>query len=351
MIEGLIIPRSYNAYINKTDPVGVLNALQLPNVMDSAPTAGSNKPVTSSGIKAALDSASGATETEINAINQALSELQEGVETAQGDINDINTVLAGKQDTLTFDTNPLDQSANPVTSDGIKNAIDEVDLSLRDWTSRVYFATAGGGGELFVEIPDFPDLERGRKIEIVTDLIDVLDSDGFRLTINNTITAPILVSKNNNFQPVISHMGRWEEEADESERTCDAGKHLVLVYDGTDWIIMGNPILCSYFTSNNGTAAKQRNSYIVYADGLIHQWGTMDYGSAARDIRGTVNLLITHKASGYMTNVTPVAPADQEYYVGSIGIKAQTVSSMILDFYGSGNNDKSRWLKWEALGI
>ena len=340
MIEGLIIPRSYNAYINKTDAVGVLNALQLPNVMDSTPTAGSNKPVTSSGIKAALD-----------ASGQAVSALQDDVEAALGDINDINTALAGKQNTLTFDSEPINESINPVTSEGIKDAIDRVDYNLRDWTSRVYFATAGSGGELFVEIPDFPDLERGRKIEIVTDLIDVLDSDGFRLTINNTITAPILVSKNNNFQPVISHMGRWEEEADESERTCDAGKHLVLVYDGTDWIIMGNPILCSYFTSNSGTAANQRNSYIVYADGLIHQWGTMDHGSAERDIRETVNLLITHKASGYMTNLTPVAPTDQQYYVGSLGIKAQKVSSFDLDFYGSGSNDTSRWLKWESLGI
>ena len=48
--DGLIIPRSYNDYINKSDPLGVLQALQLTGVMDDTPTAGSSKPVKSSGL-------------------------------------------------------------------------------------------------------------------------------------------------------------------------------------------------------------------------------------------------------------------------------------------------------------
>ena len=48
--DGLIIPRSYSEYINKTDAASLLQALQLSGVMDAAPTANSNHPVKSSGL-------------------------------------------------------------------------------------------------------------------------------------------------------------------------------------------------------------------------------------------------------------------------------------------------------------
>lgn len=52
--DGLIIPRSYSEYINKTDAATLRQALQLPNVMDSTPTENSNRPVRSGGIYTAL---------------------------------------------------------------------------------------------------------------------------------------------------------------------------------------------------------------------------------------------------------------------------------------------------------
>lgn len=51
--DGLIIPRSYNDYVNKSDTIGVLQALQLTGVMDNVPTAQSTKPAKSGGIFAA----------------------------------------------------------------------------------------------------------------------------------------------------------------------------------------------------------------------------------------------------------------------------------------------------------
>ncbi len=340
MIEGLIIPRSYNAYINKTDPVGVLNALQLPNVMDSTPTAGSNKPVTSSGIKAAID-----------ANGQDISELQSDVETVQGNINDIETALAGKQDALTFDNAPTSGSDNPAKSGGIKSAIDTAESNAKEWATTTYFGTTSETGIIDITVPGLTALRQGMKLDLICPQVDDVSANGLQLRINNTLSAEIKVLKNNSLQSIINHTGRWEEAATSSTRVCDANTHLDLVYNGTQWQIMGNPILCSYFTSNDGTEANQRNNYLVYADGLIHQWGTMNNGSTSRDIKKTVNLLITYTVSGYMTNFTPVAPADQQYYVGSIGIKAQTVNSFELDFYGTGSTDMSRWLKWEALGI
>ena len=82
--DGLIIPRSYSEYINKTDAATLSQALQLPNVMDSTPTENSNRPVKSGGIY---------------------------------------TALAGKQPTLTFDTIPTEGSNNPVSSDGLYTAL------------------------------------------------------------------------------------------------------------------------------------------------------------------------------------------------------------------------------------
>lgn len=82
--DGLIIPRSYSEYINKTDAATLSQALQLPSLMDSTPTENSNRPVKSGGIY---------------------------------------TALAGKQPTLTFDTIPTEGSNNPVESGGVFNAL------------------------------------------------------------------------------------------------------------------------------------------------------------------------------------------------------------------------------------
>ena len=78
--DGLIIPRSYSEYINKTDAATLSQALQLSGVMDAAPTANSNHPTKSGGVY---------------------------------------TALAGKQATLTFDDTPTENSNNPVKSGGV----------------------------------------------------------------------------------------------------------------------------------------------------------------------------------------------------------------------------------------
>ena len=52
--DGLIIPRSYNEYINKTDAATLQQALQLPGVLSGAVAAGDNKAVTSNAVNGAL---------------------------------------------------------------------------------------------------------------------------------------------------------------------------------------------------------------------------------------------------------------------------------------------------------
>ena len=52
--DGLIIPRSYSEYINKTDAAALSQALALPGVMDATPTESSNKAARSGGIYSAI---------------------------------------------------------------------------------------------------------------------------------------------------------------------------------------------------------------------------------------------------------------------------------------------------------
>ena len=52
--DGLIIPRSYSEYINKTDAATLQQALQLSGVLSGAVAAGDNKAVTSNAVYEAL---------------------------------------------------------------------------------------------------------------------------------------------------------------------------------------------------------------------------------------------------------------------------------------------------------
>ena len=65
---------------------------------------------------------------EINNLIDSLDDLETALETFEtfvnGEIERIDTALAGKQDTLTFDHEPLANSENPVYSKGIKSYVD-----------------------------------------------------------------------------------------------------------------------------------------------------------------------------------------------------------------------------------
>ena len=52
--DGLIIPRSYNEYINKSDPLTLAQALQQNNVLSGVVAAGDNKAVKSAAVATAL---------------------------------------------------------------------------------------------------------------------------------------------------------------------------------------------------------------------------------------------------------------------------------------------------------
>ena len=211
------------------------------------------------------------------------------------------------------------------------------------------FSISVSGNAISCYIPDFPELVAN--VTNVKLILPQLDTGSPTLNINGLGAKPIKAVRAGQLIDIIAHTGYWEGASSTSQRVWDNNTTLELIYDGTNWVVVGNPILCSYLISNSGSTSLQRNSYLVYANGVIHQWGTFDYGSAASYIKETVQLRITHTTSGYLSNFMSVAPSTQEYFVGSLGIKSQTVNSMILEFYGTGGSDMVRWLKWETLGL
>ena len=140
-----------------TNVKNTLNNKQNKLTFDATPTAGSNNPVTSDGIKRALDNIDvgnvqeqldaikteqreqntkiSANKTEIDSVKESVANQETDItalqETTAAHTTAIEGLQTGKQNVLTFDTTPTAGSQNPVTSDGIKKAID---------------ASAGGGG-------------------------------------------------------------------------------------------------------------------------------------------------------------------------------------------------------------
>ena len=125
--DGLIIPRSYSDYINKTDAATLSQALQLPSVMDSTPTENSNRPVRSGGIYTALANKQDTLTFDDAPTSGSNNPVKSGA---------VATALANKQDTLTFDDAPTSGSNNPVKSGGIYRAIqDTVGVDFYDYPS------------------------------------------------------------------------------------------------------------------------------------------------------------------------------------------------------------------------
>ena len=112
-----------------TNVKNTLNNKQNVLTFDATPTAGSNNPVTSDGIKRALDNIDvGNVQEQLDAIKTEQREQNTKISSNKTEIDAVKEGLAGKQNVLTFDATPTAGSQNPVTSDGIKRAIDNVDV-------------------------------------------------------------------------------------------------------------------------------------------------------------------------------------------------------------------------------
>ena len=293
---------------------------------------------------------------EVTARTNADTTLQSNIDVVADDLADEVTARTNADTTLqtNIDTEATARAGADTT---LQTNINTVSSNLADEVKARRFATLSAvagitnNNEINITVDGFTESDLAQPLTLKLLVTDVLTTGSPTISINGTTAKEIKATRAGSKVSLATHTGYWQGASTTSARVWDAYTSLDLIYDGTDWVIIGNPVLCSYLNNDSGTSTTQKNSYLVYANGLIHQWGTYDYGSAARDIKVTVLLRITHTTSGYLTNFTTVAPSTQQYYVGSLGIKSQTVDSMLLDFYGAGTTDMTRWLKWETLGL
>ena len=129
---------------------------------DDTPTAGSDNPVKSKGIKSALD-----TKQDTLTFDETPKANSNNPVKSKG----IKTALDGKQDALTFDSTPTANSTNPVTSGGVKAALDSKVASFTaaipstGWTSQdsgaYYTITLTVSGILASDTPDIGIVQTG----------------------------------------------------------------------------------------------------------------------------------------------------------------------------------------------
>ena len=119
------------------------DAKQSALTFDTTPTANSSNPVKSSGIKTALDEKADASTLTSHTGNTTVH-----ITAAE------RTAWNAKQAALTFDTTPTADSTNPVTSGGVKAAIDGKAAQVLIGTSAPNNQTVGAEGQLYLNRND-----------------------------------------------------------------------------------------------------------------------------------------------------------------------------------------------------
>lgn len=110
--------------------------------------------------------------------------------------------------------------------------------------------------------------------------------------------------------------GYWRGASSSSLEMWQANTILDLMYDGTDWVIIGNPVVESYYSANNG--------YTVYADGKIEQWNKVAITSGGTK---TLNFSVQHTQNPTVFRSLLTTISDGLYY-DSISIKSVDTSKL-----------------------
>lgn len=208
------------------------------------------------------------------------------------------------------------------------------------------FSISVSGNAISCYIPDFPELVAN--VTTVKLILPQLDTGSPTLNINGLGAKPIKAVRDGQLINIVAHQGFWSGATRSSDNTqrvsrvWDNNTTLELIYDGTNWVTVGNPVLCSYYSGNY--------SYIVYADGLIHQWGTYDNGSDNRSVYSTEIFPVQYtNEDSYMINIAGVKYGGGNF-TGGIGVRDRHSYSAYMGWYGMTASDLSRYLKWETLG-
>ena len=146
--DGLIIPRSYSEYINKTDAATLSQALALPGVMDATPTESSNKAARSGGIYSAIDAVKPVDTVALNNMKAATSNaVYSAIKNKQTINPSTNINLPETNDEINF----YKLSLNNISIDSIKSTLINYGFqNIRTGTS--FIELLGPGGQRFIVI-------------------------------------------------------------------------------------------------------------------------------------------------------------------------------------------------------
>ena len=90
-------------------------------------------------------------------------------------------------------------------------------------------------------------------------------ANSLSLNVNETGAKGIRWTRGDSIYHLILHFAYWRNSSSAYYEVWQANTILTFIYDGTYWILEGNPVLESYYSTTK--------SYVVYADGKIEQWG------------------------------------------------------------------------------
>lgn len=174
----------------------------------------------------------------VEVFNTGLTEAQlaEAFSRALGDYTDaqINAMLAGKQDALTFDNTPTEDSTNPVTSGGVKTALDGKQDSISDLASIRSGAAAGATAVQPAELETDQQRQDAIEAEDRAALVELVDGGAKNTLPNNAVSTSIFTHNSDGTVTVNGEVGT-------SNRYC-------VIYEGAPpesgtgkWIFSGCP--------------------------------------------------------------------------------------------------------------
>ena len=223
----------------------------------------------------------------------------------------------------------IDSELSQTSTNGIQNKIATLNMN------GVLCTTAAGTQVKEIKAVDMPGfvLYAGATIKVLFQNACTVSYP--QLKVGDTAAQKILAYRGGS--PVDSNglkasTGKWRGAASASEEVWQAYTTLELMYDGTNWVIMGDPVIESYFTTDSGYEKK--------ANGLIRQWGTV----AGVSDKNTydINLPIAFSKANYcaLATVHRSSAGDE-----TCTIKNRTENILTITTYANARN-----FSWVAIG-
>lgn len=228
----------------------------------------------------------------------------------------ISTALSGKQETLVSGTNIKTVAGTSLLGSG-NIAV----ATMSGANAGGICSTAKATAAKTVSIDGF-SLFTGVTVKVMFSNGNSAASP--TLNVSSTGDIDIKVNKAGSKVTPINHTGYWRGASSTSSEMWQPKTILELMYDGTDWVIIGNPVVESYYASNKG--------YSVYADGKIEQWR---YWNAAWKDNVTWNYFITHQSAPII--VALGLRSSGEVTTDNLILLSKNESSVTIDWHSHGD--------------